>query len=93
MSHVFSLSVSRAAFAKSDKFTIAAIIYPTAQGGRSHGNYDELLLEVSDCPYESSYSGRRPNPDPLCCETPRRCCLGPLSPYPGTRGVSRVDLL
>lgn len=92
MSHVFSLSMSRAAFAKSDKFTFAAFIYPTAWGDHSHGNHDELLPEVSDCPHESSYGGCCPSPDPLCCETLRRCGLGPLSPHPGTSGVSRVDL-
>lgn len=45
MSHVFSLSMSPAVFAKSDKLNLYSLIYLTAQEGNSHGNYDELLLD------------------------------------------------
>lgn len=84
MTHVFSLSMSRAVFAETDKFTSAAsfIQQPREVIPR---NYEELLLEVSGCPHESSSSGCHPGPGPLCSETLRRCGPGPLSPHPGTK--------
>lgn len=84
--------MSPAVFAKSDQLNLHSLIYLTAQEGNSHGNYDELLLEVSDCPDESGRGGCHLGPGPSRCETVRHCRPEPLSPYPGTRDVGLVDL-
>lgn len=87
----FRICLSYAVLVNLTRLPPCSLLYPAA-GVIPVLTRLELPFEVSSCPHEYVCNCLCPSPGPLCCETRRHFSLGPVSPHPGNRSVSLVDL-